>query len=199
MSKAAVYYHTDEAGNLLYVGCAACPSARFANHRSIRSWAQDVTNIRIVWFETREEALAFEREEIMRLKPKHNSEWRTKKSAPWQINEGLIYMQNWRDNHGGSAELLAQRLFTSKAVTEKYFDRVCHPSTRRATQIALATEGFVPRRAFGRGLSVFREDVPILRFPSKAKADAEIAKILKHPLPKQLGYWLPPSPSESAA
>jgi hypothetical protein len=184
---------------MLYVGCSACPAARFANHRSIRTWAQDVVNIRIVWFETREEALAFERSEIMRLKPKHNSEWQTKKSRPWQANESLIYMQNWRDNHGGSAELLAERLFTTPAHTKKYFERICHPSTRRATQIALATEGYVPRHAFDRCLSVYYPKIPILRFPDEAKAQAEVSEILKYPLPRHLGYWIPPSHLESAA
>lgn len=177
MSKTAVYYHTDANGSLLYVGCAACPAQRFMGHRSIRSWATDVANIRIKWFATREEALAFESAEIMRLKPKHNTEWQPAKGSKWQVNEGMLYMLNWRDNHGGSAKLLAQRLVTTEAQVQKYFDRVAHPGTKRATHIALATDGFVPRHAFNRGPHSWYRDAPIIRFPTSEQAAAEVAEI----------------------
>lgn len=191
MTKTAVYYHTDASGDLLYVGCSVCPAQRFMNHRSARGWATEVVNIRIVWFETREEALTFERQEIFRLRPKHNSEWRERRCKPRPVNEGQLYMLNWRDNHGGSEGLLSRRIGVPQKQVRKYFCRTNYPNTQRAARIALATDGYVPRRAFADYRHSLGRLAPTIRFPTPDEAAAEVAYILSLPWAREIKTFHP--------
>ncbi len=178
MSRTAVYYHEDAAGEILYVGCSHSPYERFAGHRSTSRWVEQVANIRILWLETREQALAFERSEINRLKPKHNAEWRPKKSLPWVANEGQLYMQNWARKHGGSIERLSSNAMIPMRKAASYFEGLCHPNTKTKALLALATDGFVPQPAFDR-LGFFRGDTPVLTFPTANQAHSTVSGILR--------------------
>lgn len=72
MTRTAVYKHYDAAGLLLYVGVAADPYSRDRQHRRDSPWYHHIASTSVVWFETREEALAVERKTIVQERPLHN-------------------------------------------------------------------------------------------------------------------------------
>lgn len=120
----AVYYHRNEAGVCLYVGCSASPGNRLCGHQSRSEWAQQIVRMDIKWFPTREEALAFEKAEIARLKPQYNREWRKRRRTG---NSGRLYVKGWMDRTGKTTDDLAERL---------------------GVRVTIATDGYVPTRAF---------------------------------------------------
>lgn len=71
-TSAAVYRHISADGEVLYVGCAMNPMARFNLHRSQSPWARSVATIQIEWFDTLAAALAEEKRLIETIRPRCN-------------------------------------------------------------------------------------------------------------------------------
>lgn len=69
---ATVYRLFDAGGVLLYVGVSLNPFARFAAHRSERSWFFDVASVTFEHFDSRVEALEAEARAIRDEGPKYN-------------------------------------------------------------------------------------------------------------------------------
>jgi predicted GIY-YIG superfamily endonuclease len=71
--KTWVYRAKDESGSVLYVGMTSNPTQRQATHACNAPW-RDLSGPSLEWveFETRQDASAFEKAEIARLRPKFN-------------------------------------------------------------------------------------------------------------------------------
>lgn len=67
-----VYKHFDEAGELLYVGISNSPMMRTKQHEESAGWFDQVRNIEINPYQTREEALDAEAQAIIELNPRYN-------------------------------------------------------------------------------------------------------------------------------
>ena len=72
MTRTAVYRHYDANGKLLYAGRSACPTRRNREHMSRSEWAERVRRTEIEWFDTAQEAAAYERQNIIELQPAYN-------------------------------------------------------------------------------------------------------------------------------
>jgi hypothetical protein len=70
--RTALYRHFDERGTLLYVGISLCAIGRLAQHRARAEWFDRISEIRVEWFDSREEALAAEAAAIVAECPLHN-------------------------------------------------------------------------------------------------------------------------------
>ena len=70
--RTSLYRHFDHAGVLLYVGIAKDPDVRFSLHRSTSAWAQHSADMRVEWYETRDDALRAERQAIAAERPLFN-------------------------------------------------------------------------------------------------------------------------------
>lgn len=70
--KTGLYRQFDADGVLLYVGASVAPTSRFACHRSVSGWYQQVVRIEIQWFPTYMEAIEAERIAIQDENPKFN-------------------------------------------------------------------------------------------------------------------------------
>lgn len=187
--KTAVYWHKDATGRVLYVGATWNPVQRMAIHQSRSCWFTQVTTIEVKWFESREQAMGFERQEIFRLKPKHNREWQQSPRVKWMANEGHVYLQNWLFRPGASIQEFAVRTgFPTKEVS-RLFSTVVHLRGPKKFSVAIATDGFVPTRAWSR--SYGRVGVaPIIRFPSESEAAEELKRALDRA--RKLNKHLPP-------
>lgn len=75
LSKHAVYRHFSEDGVLLYIGTSGNPFERLVCHKSLSSWAHQVSTISIDWFETKEEARVAEKAAIQAEEPLHNAQF----------------------------------------------------------------------------------------------------------------------------
>jgi len=67
-----LYRHFDESGTLLYVGVSISTASRLSQHRDTSHWFEEIANVTIERFETREAALAAERKAITEENPLHN-------------------------------------------------------------------------------------------------------------------------------
>lgn len=67
-----LYRYYDEDSKLLYVGISISAIQRLAQHRIASFWYEKAVNVTIERFETRCEALAKEREAILKEKPIYN-------------------------------------------------------------------------------------------------------------------------------
>lgn len=72
MTRTALYRLRDLQGNLLYIGIAANPDARWRVHRREKTWAHLVADRSIEWFPNRAAAEAAEAVAIRSEKPRHN-------------------------------------------------------------------------------------------------------------------------------
>ena len=70
--KTSVYVHTNKDNEVLYVGISYKPLFRTHQHSKTKDWFEEVENIKIHWFKTREEAQKQERILIKKLAPKYN-------------------------------------------------------------------------------------------------------------------------------
>ena len=70
--KTSVYVHTNKHNEVLYVGISYKPLFRTHQHSKAKDWFEEVENIKIHWFKTREEAQKQERILIKKLAPKYN-------------------------------------------------------------------------------------------------------------------------------
>ena len=175
--KTAVYRHFDSEGVLLYVGASACPACRMAGHTSASCWAQSIARIDVEWFNTREEALQFERKEIMRLKPKHNAEWKPRVPTKWVANQGHVFIEKWMDYAGVSVAEFASRVGVHISEARRLSQDVAHVQIPKAIAICIATDGFVPTWAWDR-YSPTRDDRPALRMPTSQEAAAYLSDAL---------------------
>lgn len=187
--KTAVYWHRDKSGQVLYVGASGNPHRRMMLHASASTWATQVVRQDIRWFNTREEALAFEAAEIQRLKPPHNKEWRPRVYPRWTANEGHVFLKSWMDQFGVTIEEFARRSGFLRCYAKVLTSQVKHIQIPKATLIAVATDGFVPRSAWDRtyGLS---GQTPIITTPTADAAEREA--LLCVSLLKAWGKPLPP-------
>lgn len=71
-SKTALYRHFNKANELLYVGISLNALNRLGQHKEHAHWFNDISDVRIEHFETREMALAAERDAVVKENPKHN-------------------------------------------------------------------------------------------------------------------------------
>lgn len=67
--KTKLYRHFDSNKKLLYVGISLNSVARLAQHRDTAHWFDDIANVTIETFSTREEALTAERKAIVNENP----------------------------------------------------------------------------------------------------------------------------------
>ena len=67
-----LYRHFDEGRNLLYVGISLSTFARLSQHKDHSAWLKKIKSVEIENFETREEAMAAERNAIRTEDPKFN-------------------------------------------------------------------------------------------------------------------------------
>lgn len=72
MTRTALYRHYDAEGQLLYVGISDCLSERDKQHAATSHWHARVSKTTTIWYDTRLDALAAEREAIRHEKPMHN-------------------------------------------------------------------------------------------------------------------------------
>lgn len=70
--RTALYRHFDNKGRLLYVGISLSPTYRFAQHRDSSRWFERITDVKIEWYPTREEALKAECHAIKTEDPEFN-------------------------------------------------------------------------------------------------------------------------------
>jgi len=70
--RTALYRHWDVDGNLLYVGISLSAVHRLTQHKRDSHWHDQIANMTIEWFETREEALEAERTAIQLERPIFN-------------------------------------------------------------------------------------------------------------------------------
>lgn len=70
--RTAVYRLFDERGIILYIGVTDHPKRRWGTHASTKEWWPQVHTKKLVWFESRDEALAAERAAIFDEEPVHN-------------------------------------------------------------------------------------------------------------------------------
>jgi len=177
MTRTAVYRHFNAGGRLLYVGCSHDPLGRFVGHKCKSSWAYDVVRIDVEWHATKEGALAAEAAAIKRERPPFNDTWRVKSKSFWPANQGHVFICRWMKMSGFGVSYLARRLGVTQRESRKLRDGVVQIQTRKAMLICLATDGYVPLRAWDR----YRfGELPILYFPSEEEAHSnfEYAKRL---------------------
>ncbi len=72
-SDAFLYRHIDAGGSLLYVGVTSDTERRLYQHKLYSPWAEDIADIKVECFPTREDALAAERKAIETERPRFNS------------------------------------------------------------------------------------------------------------------------------
>lgn len=62
--ETALYRHFDKDGVLLYIGISLNPFNRLNQHFIVSEWVTEITDIKIEWYDTREEAVEAERQAI---------------------------------------------------------------------------------------------------------------------------------------
>jgi predicted GIY-YIG superfamily endonuclease len=67
-----LYRHFDKEGALLYVGVSLSAVQRLSQHRDGSHWFAEIATVKIEPFKDRKEALAAEREAILKENPRHN-------------------------------------------------------------------------------------------------------------------------------
>jgi predicted GIY-YIG superfamily endonuclease len=72
MSAASLYRHFDKSGALLYVGMTIGLQGRLKTHARKAPWFNEVQNITVERFETRDQAITAEREAVRKECPKYN-------------------------------------------------------------------------------------------------------------------------------
>lgn len=70
-----LYRHYDSNGVLLYVGISLNPIVRLSGHRKVSPWFEQISQVRIEMFESRELALSAERSSIQKEKPLYNKKY----------------------------------------------------------------------------------------------------------------------------
>ena len=70
--RTALYRHFGEKGDLLYVGVSLSAVQRLSQHKDHSKWFDDICEVRIEWFNSREEALDAETKAIQRENPLYN-------------------------------------------------------------------------------------------------------------------------------
>ena len=70
--SAAVYWHYDAAGELLYIGCSITPLARMMAHSYGTDWAQKIVTIKLKHFASKGLAHEAEVEAIAKERPLYN-------------------------------------------------------------------------------------------------------------------------------
>jgi len=92
--RTALYRQYAEDGSLLYVGISLNVQNRLSQHYKSSAWFTEVTDVKIEWFATREEALRAEVNAIKSEKPKcnihHNSQHqKLLDESPREIFQGM--------------------------------------------------------------------------------------------------------------
>lgn len=72
MNRFHLYRHFDADGSLLYVGQSANAFKRWGQHKGTSEWAAAAVTMRVEQFDSREAALAAERQAILLEKPRFN-------------------------------------------------------------------------------------------------------------------------------
>jgi len=180
MTRTAVYRHFDADGRLLYIGCSHDPLYRFMGHKSASSWAHEVANISVQWFDDREAALEAERKAIMTDRPAHNAIPGERQYKPWPANQGHVLLCEWVRDYGFSVEDFAFRMGMPVRAAREYFNRVRHPRVPVRMNICIATDGCVPLRGWDRhACAIYRRRfVPVVGLSRGSCAESN----LKHAL-----------------
>jgi hypothetical protein len=71
--KTALYRHFDAEGQLLYVGISLHAIVSLARHKSNARWFDRISTIKVVWFDTRKDALKTEKLAILNERPAFNN------------------------------------------------------------------------------------------------------------------------------
>jgi excinuclease UvrABC nuclease subunit len=80
-TQTALYRHFDKSGALLYVGISLDQARRLSQHTKGSRWKNDIADVKIEYFDSRELALEAERAAIMAEAPKHNIVYRDSKPS----------------------------------------------------------------------------------------------------------------------
>ena len=78
-----MYRHFGADGCLLYVGISTRTVIRLSQHKHCSAWFSEIATITIERFPCRADALAAERETIIRERPKYNKVWRPVEVPSW--------------------------------------------------------------------------------------------------------------------
>ena len=72
--KCCVYSIYNQYGDLIYIGISVNPKSRLANHLGEKFWSEEVSEIKIKWFESVRDARDEEERLIKEKKPKYNKQ-----------------------------------------------------------------------------------------------------------------------------
>lgn len=86
----ALYRLYGGAGQLLYIGVAINPERRWRRHKAERDWWPMVTEKRVEWFESRQEAEAAETAAIRAELPEHNVSHHPEREAEQDDRQALV-------------------------------------------------------------------------------------------------------------
>ncbi|HJV75458.1 MAG TPA: GIY-YIG nuclease family protein [Noviherbaspirillum sp.] len=70
--KTALYRHFDKDGILLYVGISLSALTRLGQHRENAHWFNSISDVKMEFFDSRQEAIAAEKAAIKSERPRHN-------------------------------------------------------------------------------------------------------------------------------
>lgn len=120
MSRTALYRHFDADGVLLYVGISNSVTSRTGDHITYSPWATRIENIRVEFFDTRDEACAAEARAIISERPQFNkmhavsesgqaitdliSHWETRKALALEIGASNVAVHRWAERNRLPAE-----------------------------------------------------------------------------------------------
>ncbi len=139
---AAVYRHINAAGETVYIGCAVDPYRRFAAHASQSQWALDVVRVDIMWFPSREEALAEEARLIALEKPRFNG-INARKQRIRKGGSAHLHVMAAIEHHGSQAKLAKAMGCTQQRISQMLKEKAVN--ARMAVLIEVATGGKVSR------------------------------------------------------
>lgn len=140
MTRTALYRHYDATGALLYVGITDCLSGRDKQHAATSHWHCNVQNTTTIWYDTRSDAIAAEREAIRNESPKHNIQNAARETcAP--VEQGVFrsaFMAAMAAQNVGISEIVAET-GVSRDVINKLIAR---PSSSTSVENAVALAAF---------------------------------------------------------
>lgn len=150
MSMCAVYRHFDATGQLLYVGCAANPSARMGQHVSRSPWATSVTLITVQWHPNKAAALEAETAAIAAESPVFNRLHHPRIPAPKQRTLAGPLLARWFVHRGIDPKALAKRLGVRASTLDDILAGRKSVHAVTAEKIEAATDGWLCRYVWNR-------------------------------------------------
>jgi len=104
--RTALYRHYSNSDELIYVGISKDPYRRTGEHKALSKWFDKVSTIKVEWFETREDALAAEKNAIKKEKPRFNIVHNRNDAIAEEVEEDIhkIIIRGRQTYHGRHSE-----------------------------------------------------------------------------------------------